>query len=386
MTQYDEREGKLANLVLNYSLDIQKGDKLFIQFDPAYSKYATTLGKNARNLGAEVRYDSLSFDPNFLRGLLERFDEVEFNEELERRKELALWCNARVLIDCNSNSDYAQGISNFEEKVSELNKRVIGPFKEVLYRPGNKSGYEVKWNIVGFPSAEGAKRAGMSQKDYEDFVYSVTLGNDWNKMSQEMKTIKSVFDFAKDVHIYVPNKTDLHLSLINRGGEICDGKLNMPDGEVCYGPVEDSANGYIYFQTPTKRDGLGIIKGIRLNFENGKIKHFYSDINERALQKTLEIDEGVRRIGEFGLGCNYGIERATTEILFDEKIGGTVHLALGDSLSGDLMNGGGLNYSKIHWDIVCDLRRNLSDLTQYPGGEIHVDGKLVQKNGFWKNI
>jgi aminopeptidase len=366
----DERAGKLADLVLDYSISLQEGDRVFLQFDPTYLTYANLIGDKARKKGAEVRYDSISFDPRVLRGFMERFDMDEWQEELQRRNELASWCNARVLIDCDSNPNYADGVQDSEARVTAFNKKVIGPYKEVLYRQGPNRGYEVKWNIVGFPCEESAKTAGMSLEEYADFVYSATLRNDWSKMSNEMERIKAVFDGAKDVHLLVPGLTDLHLSLDGRGGEICDGRLNMPDGEVCYGPVENSINGQIYFQTPTKREGFGILQGINLEFKDGVIQRYSANQNQKALEETLKIDEGVKRIGELGIGCNYGVQRAILETLFDEKIGGTFHLALGDSLSPDLSNGGGLNKSDIHWDIVCDLRRNPTDLAQYPGGEV----------------
>jgi aminopeptidase len=380
----DTRAEKLADLVLDYSVSLQKGDKLFLQFDPMYFSYANLIGDKARKKGAEVRYDSMSLDPRILRGFIKRFDMNEWQEELERRNELANWCNARILVNCESNPNYAEGIQNSEARVSAFNKKVIGPYKEVLYRQGTQRRYEVKWNIVGFPCEESAKTAGMSLEEYVDFVYSAILGNDWGKMSNKMERIKAVFDGAKDVHLLVPGLTDLHLSLDGRGGEICDGRLNMPDGEVCYGPVEDSINGQIYFQIPTKREGFGILQGIKLEFEGGVIQRYSANQNQKALEETLKIDEGVKRIGELGIGCNYGVQRAILETLFDEKIGGTFHLALGDSLSPDLSNGGGLNKSDIHWDIVCDLRQNSKNLSEYPGGEIYVDGELIQKNGHWK--
>ena len=382
--QNDERAGKLADLVLDYSVSLQKGDRLFLQFDPTYFAYATLIGDKAIKKGAEVQYDSISFDPRVLRGFMERFDMGEWQEELQRRKELASWCNARVLIDCDSNPNYSDGVPDSEARVTAFNKEVIGPYKKVLYRQGSHRGYGVKWNIVNFPCEESAKTAGMNLEKYVNFVYSATLGNDWMKMNGEMEKIKTVFDGAEDVHILVPGLTDLHLSLNGRGGEICDGRFNMPDGEVCYGPVENSINGQIYFQIPTKREGFGILQGIRFEFEDGVIKTYSANQNQKALEETLKIDEGVKRIGELGIGCNYEIQRAILETLFDEKIGGTIHLALGNSLPQDLSNGGGLNKSDIHWDIICDLRRNTSDLSQYPGGEIYVDGKLVQKDGVWK--
>jgi aminopeptidase len=381
----DPRAVKLADLLLDYSVEARPDDRLMIQFDPVYTRYATLIGEKARARGVNVRYDTMTHDPVVQRGFIERFDTAELQEELERRIEMSQWCNARILVHCLSNPDYAKGIPDSEAKVAEFNKRVIGPYNRVLYRSGLIRGYEVKWNIVGFPTEASAALAGMSLGEYNDFVYSATVDNDWQIMSEKMQRIKSTFDFAHDVHIYVHGQTDLHLSLKDRGGEICDGRLNMPDGEVCYGPVEDSVNGHIYFQVPSKLDGFEILQGIRLEFENGVIQRHSARQNQKALDEILKIDEGVKRVGELGIGCNYHIKRAIFKTIFDEKIGGTIHLALGDSFTEQpLTDGGGLNKSDLHWDIVCDLRRNPSNTADYPGGELYVDGTLVQKDGVWK--
>lgn len=381
----DVRAEQLVDLVLDYSVGIVEKDKLIIQFDPSYTHYATIIGRKARERGAEVRYDPITFDPIILRGFAERSNSKELEEELERRKELADWCNTRILIYCLSNPNYAEGIKDAEARVADFSKKVIGPYKKVLYRPGSHSSYEVRWNIVGFPCIESAETAGMDMEEYTDFIYSATLGNDWQKMGESMKRLKDIFDNAKDVHIFVPGLTDLHLSLEGRGGKICDGRFNMPDGEFFYGPVENSVNGHVYFQIPTKRDGLGVLEGIRLEFENGFVSKFSARKNQKGLEETLKIDEGARRLGELGIGCNYGIKRAILDTLFDEKIGGTIHLALGQSfITQPLDNGGGLNESDSHWDIVCDLRRNEQNLSEFPGGEIRVDDKLVQRNGIWQ--
>ncbi|MEI6850017.1 MAG: aminopeptidase, partial [archaeon] len=362
----DNRAGKLADLVLNYSVDIKESDRLIIQFDPAYSEYGTMIGKKAMARGVDIRYDPLTFDPVLLRGLIARRDKVEWKHELERRKDLARWCSARILIENQSNPNYAQGIKNSAEIVSEFSKEVIGPYKKVLYRAGDNNGCEVKWNIVGFPTRKDAKVANMSFSDYADFVYNATLNNDWIKMGQSMKKMKKVFDYAEDVRIVVPGLTDLHLSLKDRASEICDGKCNMPDGEFFYGPRENSANGHIYFNCPTQREGMGIVEGIRLELIDGLITNFSANKNQKDLEATLNTDEGSRRIGELGIGCNYGIQRSILSTLFDEKIGGSIHLAVGDSLNnGQLNNGGGLNKSGVHWDIVCDLRRNPKNIREF---------------------
>jgi aminopeptidase len=235
----------------------------------------------------------------------------------------------------------------------------------------------IKWNLVAYPCRAEAKRSRMSLGRYEDFVYGATNIN-WKKTKERMQAVKNEFDNAEDVHIIVPGQTDLHLSLNRRGGRISYGKRNMPDGEVYYGPIETSTEGHIYFPYRSNRDGHDV-EGIRLDFKKGKIVNFSAKKNQKFLESMLDL-KGARRIGELGIGCNYGIERYINHLLFDEKIGGTIHLALGESFTSQgLRDGGGKNQSEIHWDLVCDLRK----VNGLPGGEIYVDGKLVQKNGKW---
>ena len=200
-------------------------------------------------------------------------------------------------------------------------------------------------------------------------------GCEWFRISTLRS--KEIFDNAKDVHIIIPDFTDIHLSLKGRGGHVSDGMHNMPDGEVYYCPLENSANGYIYFPYKTVRDG-NAVSGIRLEYRGGKIVDFSAKENQKFLESMLNL-KGAKRIGELGIGCNYSIKKYTNKLLFDEKIGGTIHLAIGESYSRPLSSGGGKNKADIHWDLVCDLRKE----NGLPGGEIYVDGKPVQKNGKW---
>lgn len=381
------RAEKLAELVLDYSVGIQEEDRLLVQFDPKYSYYASIIGKKARARGVEVRYDASSHDPVVLRGLIERNRMPEWREELARRNELSQWCTSRILVYTNSVGDFANGVKDSQERMANFEKRVIGPYKDVLYRPAKSGdGCEVKWNIVGFPSVEAAKSVGMSLRNYEKLVYDATLIPDWNDMSKRMAEVKAVFDEAKGVHLLVPGLTNLSFSIEGRGGRICEGRRNMPDGEVYYGPVEGSMDGSVCFQHPTKKTGYGVFDEIKLIFRNGRVVDFKVKGDEKALEKILNVDDGARVVGEFGIGNNYGIKKPIMNTLFDEKIGGTIHLALGDSFrENSLLNGGGFNKSDIHWDIVCDLRKDRSNLNKFPGGKIYVDdGFLVQENGVWK--
>jgi aminopeptidase len=208
----------------------------------------------------------------------------------------------------------------------------------------------------------------MSVDAFADFLYGSVL-LDWEEEGRKMRRIADRFDAADEVRI-VGAGTDLRLSLAGRTGKVDAGGANMPGGEVFYSPVEDSANGEIAFsEFPAVYDGREVT-GIRFRFEAGRIVEASAERNEDFLLETLDRDEGARRLGELGIGCNPGITRHMKNTLFDEKIYGTVHLAVGNGFPFL----GGTNTSVIHWDIVKDLRQ---------GGELYTDGELVQRAGEW---
>jgi aminopeptidase len=228
---------------------------------------------------------------------------------------------------------------------------------------------DVPWVGCQFPTPALAQEAGMSLEQFEDFLYGAVL-LDWDGESRKMERIKERFDRAEQVRI-VGADTDLTLSLAGREGKVDAGGANIPGGEVFYSPVEDSAEGTIAFtEFPAILAGREL-DGIRLRFEGGKVVEASAARNEAFLIETLDTDEGARRLGEFGIGCNPGITRHMKNTLFDEKIYGTVHVALGKGFPWL----GGSNESLIHWDIVKDLR---------DGGELYCDGELVQQGGEWK--
>ena len=190
----------------------------------------------------------------------------------------------------------------------------------------------------------------MTLAEYEQFIFDAVL-RDWDAEAARMRAIATVFDEAEEVRI-VGAGTDLTLSLAGRTGAVDDGHVNMPGGEVFYSPVEDSADGVIEFgEFPAVYYGHEV-EGVRLVFEDGRVVEASARAGEEFLLQTLDLDEGARRLGELGIGCNPGIQRFMKNVAFDEKIDGTVHLALGNSYSFT----GGENVSAIHWDIVKDLR------------------------------
>jgi aminopeptidase len=227
---------------------------------------------------------------------------------------------------------------------------------------------EVPWVGCQFPCPSLAQEAEMSVGEFEEFLYGAVL-LDWDEERRRMERIKERFDAADEVQI-VGAETDIRLSLAGREGKVDAGGANIPGGEVFYSPVEDSAEGTIAFiEFPAVYAGRSV-EGIRFRFESGRIVDASADRNEEFLIDTLDTDDGARRLGELGIGCNPGITRHMKNTLFDEKMYGTVHLAVGNGFPFI----GGTNESAVHWDIVKDLR---------DGGEVYCDGELVQRSGQW---
>ncbi|MFC4453320.1 aminopeptidase [Deinococcus sonorensis] len=229
-----------------------------------------------------------------------------------------------------------------------------------------------RWSLTLFPTPEGAGAAGMSLTDYEGFVADALFLNtpdpvaEWVRVRERQARLIERLSRADQVRILGPD-TDLTMSVKGRTWANSDGKRNMPSGEVFTGPHEQSASGHIYYGLPTSVGGR-TVQGIRLRFEAGRVVEASAEEGDDVLQASLATDEGARYLGELGIGTNYGIQVPSRNILFDEKIGGTVHLALGRSYP----ETGGLNESALHWDMICDLRG---------GGQVLLDGEVFQQDG-----
>ncbi len=228
--------------------------------------------------------------------------------------------------------------------------------------------HELAWVGCDFPCPALAQDAGMSLAAFEDFLYGACL-LDWEEEGRRMRRIADRFDAAEEVRI-VGAETDVRLSLTGRQGRVDAGRSNMPGGEIFYSPVEDSAEGVVTFSEYPACAGGFEVEGVCLRFEGGRVVEASARTNEDFLLRMLDTDAGARGLGELGIGCNPRITRHLRNTLFDEKIYGTVHLAVGASFP-DL---GGRNESSVHWDMVKELRGD---------GEIHLDGELVQRDGEW---
>jgi aminopeptidase len=228
--------------------------------------------------------------------------------------------------------------------------------------------HELRWVGCQYATPALAQEAGLSVQEFEDFLYGACL-LDWDAERERMSQYAWHFDAAEEVRL-VGSGTDIRLGVAGRSALVDAGGANMPGGEFFLSPVEDSAEGEIVFgEFPAVYNGREVA-GIVLRFEAGRVVEASATANEEFLLEMLDLDQGSRRLGELGIGCNPGITRYMNNTLFDEKMDGTAHLALGNGLP----EVGGTNVSQLHWDIVKDLRQ---------GGRIELDGRVVQEDGLW---
>ncbi|NQV09078.1 aminopeptidase [Candidatus Woesearchaeota archaeon] len=366
----DKRINDLADIVLNYSVELNDQDKLLVMSEREFSVMAETVAEKARAKGGEVKFLWLNLEEERL--LIERSIDSEIEKEGKYRSDLSDWATSLVKVKATTNPTYLDGVE--EEKVTKFNQIVIKPFQERQVGAGDYPG--TKWNLTAFPCEVYAKQAGITLKQYANLIFLATI-KDWDKERETMQKVKNIFDNANRVELYVEGHTQFSLSLAGRGGKLSDGKKNLPGGETFYGPVEDSAEGVINFPYVYEESGKRV-KNIVLKYKNGEVVDARAEENQEFLESVLEM-EGMKRIGELGLGTNKDIEHYICFPLFDEKIGGTIHIAIGRSYPYALNDGGGLNKAALHWDLISELRK----VDGLPGGEIYVNDNLVQKNGIW---
>lgn len=354
----DLRIEKLANNLLNHSLNLQKGEKILIEI---IGMEAIPLGKElikkAENIGAIPIFNIIDYE--IMREMLINATEEQMKmyakHDLQRMKDMDAYIGVRA----STNTAELNGIS--KEKMDLYNKFYTLPvhFEERVKH--------TKWCILRYPNSSMAQMSNMNTEAFEDFYFDVcTL--DYDKMSKAMNPLVDLMNKTKNVHI-VGEGTDLTFSIEGIPAEKYMGTFNIPDGEVATAPVKTSVNGYITYNTETRYNGM-LFNNIRFEFENGKIIKATSN-KTKELNEILDTDDGSRYIGEFALGLNPYIEKPIGDTLFDEKIKGSFHFTPGDSLE-ESDNG---NRSSIHWDIV-----NIQT-PEYGGGEIWFDDVLVRKDG-----
>jgi aminopeptidase len=241
-------------------------------------------------------------------------------------------------------------------------------------RPFQEASLKLRWTGTILPTPALAQQAQMGTGEYAAFVTRALFLDRpdpvgaWRDLSATQEAMVTRLSSASEIRIEAEG-TDIRLDVNKRTWVNSDGKRNMPSGEVFTGPHESSADGRIRFTIPSSPAGVDV-RGVELEFRKGVVVNATAEHGQEYLDRALATDDGARRLGELGIGTNYGIDRAIGAILFDEKIGGTVHMALGRSYP----ETGGKNVSALHWDLICDLR---------PGGRLSADGETIQENGIF---
>jgi aminopeptidase len=356
---------RLARLIVDYSLDVRENQEVVIQGSPLAGSMIKALYHRILERGAHphLRVFIPGTDEIFYR--VAGDDQIDHVSDIERFSVDAF--DAGVTIKSSQNT---RSLTNIDAARISRRHLVRKPLFEKFVERMTRG--ELKWCGTVVPTNAYAQDAEMSLEEYSRFLYKACCVDQenyidlWKEVSREQAKIVEYFRGKKEVHVR-GSQTDLRFSIEGRKFINCDGRENMPDGEIFTSPVEDSVEGKIRFSYPVCEGGREI-EDITLEFEHGKVVSARAGKNEDYLLKMLDTDEGARVVGEFGIGNNPGIDRFTRSILFDEKIRGTVHIALGLAFA----EAGGKNKSAIHWDMICDLRQ---------GGTIHVDGELFSKNG-----
>jgi aminopeptidase len=361
----DPRIEKLADVLVNYSVAIQPGDKVLIQGETAAEPLIKAIVAEVLQAGGHpLTIASLAG----MDELIYRYASDEQLKHIPAPMKLAVETyDAQIAIMSATNT---KALTNVPPKKMVLSNQARKELvKTVMERSATG---EFRWVGTLYPTPAYAQDAEMSLDEYVDFVYRACLPDmddpvgHWKRFSTWQQKIVDWLKGKENVRVVGP-EVELQLSIAGRTFENCDGKKNMPDGEVFTGPVEDSVAGHVCFSYPTTYQGRQLT-GVHLWFEKGKVVKASADKNEDFLLQMLDTDEGSRYVGEFAIGTNKGITRYTGNTLFDEKINGSFHMALGAGMP----ETGSKNQSAIHWDMVCDLR---------DGGEIWVDDELLYQNG-----
>ena len=361
----DSRVDALAQILVRYSTHVEKGDVCVIQSTTAAEVLVQAVYEEVLRAGGHPIMQLTTS------GAQAAFYELASEDQLDWVPPTTEWAveNADVHISVMASLNTRE-LSRADPKKQARAQKARKTIMETSMRRAADEGY--RWSLTLFPTHAYASEAGMSLSAYEDFYYAACLAVDgdpvtaWQRQSDQVKRLTEWVQGKEEVRIQADG-TDITLGVADRRWIACVGEHNMPDGEFFTGPVEDSVNGEICFTFPASYGGR-TVSGVCLRFENGKVVDASAEQGEEFLLEMLDTDEGARRLGELGIGTNFGIATATKEILLDEKIGGTVHMAIGMSYP----ESGGTNSSAVHWDMVCDLRR---------GGSITVDGQELQRDG-----
>ena len=357
----DKRHEILSKLLIDYSLGMKKGEKLYLEIKGKDTiEMAKQIVKVATQRGVAVFW--YYNDESLLRQWVQFAGDDQFKAQADLHLHLMQKADAYIGVRGSDNP--------FD--MADIDQKQIDKHNSLFYKPVHleERVKRTRWVVLRYPNNAMAQLAETSQESFEDFYFNVCCA-DYAKMSVAEEKLKALMNATDKVHIKSPG-TDLTFSIKGIPTVKCDGKRNIPDGEVYTAPVRDSVNGTITFNTPSLYQGV-VYNKVALTFENGKIIKATADSNVDKLQKIFDTDEGARYIGEFSLGVNPFILHPMKDTLFDEKIAGSMHFTPGQCYD-EAYNG---NQSNIHWDQVLIQRK------EYGGGEIWFDGKLIRKDGIF---
>ena len=364
----DPRLDKLAQVLVRYSIGVKQDDLVRIKAAPQAEALVLALYQEVLRCGG---HPVVRMVPEACGELLCKHAS---DRQLRRLCPLDMHevetINAHITVLASTNT---KALSNVKPKRMAMLSKARQPMLDrFLYRAAAKGKKRLRWTGTQFPCDASAQDAEMSLGEYADFVFRAGLLHlpnpvaAWKKIYVAQQRACDYLDRARQVRLVAPG-TDITLGVARRRWINCSGHENFPDGEVFTGPIEGSAEGEVRFTYPAVYGGREV-QGVWLKFKAGKVVDAAADKNEDYLFEMMDQDAGARYLGELAIGTNYAIKRFTKNTLFDEKIGGTFHLALGAAYP----ETGSKNTSGLHWDMVCDLRK---------GGRIEADGKVILKNG-----
>lgn len=361
----DPRVQKLAQTLVEYSVKVKPGDWVVIFGHPLAEELAAEVLRYTLRAGG---------NPSVLMGVgatqrvfLEEASEEQLKWLSPFERMPFEQADVFISLDASDNTRNLSMVDSQKQQTRSAARREIMQ----AYMRRSASG-ELRWTLTRVPCQAYAQEADMSLSDYADFVYRACKVDQadpvalWNEIEADQKRLVDWLKGKKQVHLRGGN-IDIQMSIEGRTFINSTAHHNMPGSEIFTGPVEDSVNGWVAYTYPAIYLGREV-DGIRLEFKDGKVINATAEKNEEYLLKMLDMDAGARFLGELGIGTNFSIDRFTKSILYDEKMGGTIHMALGMSYP----ETGGKNQSSLHWDMICDMRND---------SEILVDGDLFYKNG-----
>ncbi len=364
----DPRVTNLAQVLVNYCVDVKPGQLIAIHGLPAaQSLLKETYREVLRAGGFPYFFGSID-------GLEEIFYSEASDEQLQHVSKVSEMVandfDGRIAVLSHSNT---RNLSGVDPERQQMFARAHTEVMETMMRRSAEQ--EMNWVGTLYPTHAYAQDAEMSLEEFENFVYGATYADtedpvaEWLALKETQQQLVDWLEGKKQVEVRGPH-IELSLSIEDRNFWNSDGRKNMPSGEIFTGPVEDSAKGWVRFSYPAVVHGREI-EGVELHFESGRVTKANAAKNENFLRAVLDTDAGARYLGEFAIGTNRKIQRFIKNILFDEKIGGTIHMAVGAGYP----ETGSLNKSAVHMDMICDMR---------DGGQIHVDGELFYDSGEFK--